>query len=83
MTIPIEELHSMDNTRQFLRDLLSPQVTPKVPRVIRDRASSCLKHYPWKATVEKLWEKRITKYDNEIRLSHAKDILKVTGITDD
>jgi len=33
-------------TELFLRDLCNPQATPKVPRKIRDRARSLLKHYP-------------------------------------
>ena len=33
-------------TYRFLRDLLDRKATPKVPQAIRDRAYSCIKHYP-------------------------------------
>jgi hypothetical protein len=30
----------------MLLDLLNPKITPKVPKYIRQRASSILRHYP-------------------------------------
>lgn len=41
-----EQIHSITRTKDFLFDLLDPKKTPKVPKVIRKRASQCLKHYP-------------------------------------
>lgn len=46
MTTEEEGYRSLEQTRQFLFDLLNPQVTKRVPREIRKRASRCLKHYP-------------------------------------
>jgi len=46
MTLPFERKRAVTNTEQFLKDLLDPQKTPRVPANIRRRASSLLKHYP-------------------------------------
>jgi hypothetical protein len=46
MTLPFEEKRSVNYTRQFLYDLLVPGETPRVPKEIRDRARSLLRHYP-------------------------------------
>lgn len=47
MTLPFERLRAVNSTRDFLRDLIDPSVTPRVPKEIRQRARSLLKHYPW------------------------------------
>ena len=47
MTLPDQSIYSLQATRQFLRDLLNPKATPKVPRAVRGRASLCLKHFIW------------------------------------
>lgn len=46
MTVPSERTHAVLNTRNFLRSLLDPKQTPRVPRDIRRQASWLLKHYP-------------------------------------
>ena len=46
MTLPIERTWSLKQTREFLRSLLDPKQTPRVPRSIRRLAGSCLRHYP-------------------------------------
>lgn len=46
MTLPDERYRSVLQTKQFLQDLLDHKKTPRVPRSIRQRASSCLRHYP-------------------------------------
>lgn len=46
MTLPNERRKAVERTEKFLIDLLSPKVTPRVPREIRQRAYSCLKHFP-------------------------------------
>jgi hypothetical protein len=46
MTLPFEEKRAINYTRQFLFDLLIPSKTPRVPKEIRDRARSLLRHYP-------------------------------------
>jgi hypothetical protein len=46
MTLPDERYRAVKYTEQFLKDLLDPTVTPRVPKSIRQRASSLLRHYP-------------------------------------
>jgi hypothetical protein len=46
MTTREEEIRSMEMTRQFLIALLNREITPRVPKIIRARASACLRHYP-------------------------------------
>jgi hypothetical protein len=46
MTIPIERYYSLANTQDFMLDLMDPKKTPGIPRAIRRRAASCLRHYP-------------------------------------
>ena len=46
MTLPDERYRSLVQTRKFLMELLSPHQTPKVPKAIRQRAHSLLRHWP-------------------------------------
>lgn len=46
MTLPDERTRSIKYAREFMRALLDPKKTPKVPRKIRDWAHSCLRHFP-------------------------------------
>jgi hypothetical protein len=46
VTLPDERYRSIKMTECFLVSLCNPKLTPKVPKEIRERARSCLKHYP-------------------------------------
>ena len=46
MTLPFEEKRAINYTREILYDLLIPSKTSRVPKEIRDRARSLLRHYP-------------------------------------
>lgn len=46
MTIPIERSRAIRQTREFLRALLDPKRTPRVPSKIRQEAYWCLRHFP-------------------------------------
>jgi hypothetical protein len=46
MTLPDERYRNIIQTRKFLMELTSPLMTPKVPKVVRERARNLLKHYP-------------------------------------
>jgi len=46
MTLPYERTNAVNRTREFLYDLLDPKKTPRIPKEIRQRARSLLKHYP-------------------------------------
>ena len=64
MTLPRERSLSLQNTREFLRSLLDPKLTPRIPKEIRKQAYWCLKHFPADYEVEaaaevlpKIWGK--------------------------
>lgn len=46
MTLPDERYRSLIQTRKFLLELLSPTMTPRVPKSIRQRAHGLLRHWP-------------------------------------
>ena len=46
MTLPDERYRSLVYTKKFLMELLSPHMTPRVPKIIRQRAHSLLRHWP-------------------------------------
>jgi len=46
MTLPDERYRAVKYAREFLRSLLDPKKTPKVPRDIRRQASAVLRHFP-------------------------------------
>jgi hypothetical protein len=46
MTLPVERKHAVKNVERFLLDLSNPRITKGIPKDIRDRARSLLKHYP-------------------------------------
>jgi len=46
MTLPDERYRSIKFAEEFLRDLCNPNKTPRVPRDIRSRARSVLRHWP-------------------------------------
>lgn len=63
MTLPDERYRSIEYTREFLRSLLDPKKTPRVPKSIREEAYWCLRHFPWEMDMERtarnipeLWE---------------------------
>lgn len=46
MTLPDERYRAVKFARDFLYDLMDSKKTPGVPKVIRERARSVLRHYP-------------------------------------
>jgi hypothetical protein len=46
MTLPDERYRAVIRTRQFLLNLCNPQHTPRVPKIVRDEARYCLRHFP-------------------------------------
>jgi len=46
MTLPDERYRAVKMAETLLRDLCDSSVTPRVPKIIRQRASACLRHYP-------------------------------------
>lgn len=43
MTLPDERYRAVVQTERFLKEILS---TPRVPKIIKDRARAMLRHYP-------------------------------------
>jgi hypothetical protein len=46
MTLPYERYNAVKWTEKFLIQLTDPKQTPRVPRAVRQRAYSLLRHYP-------------------------------------
>jgi len=46
MTMPNERYNAIKRTENFLKDLMDPKATPRVPKEIRKQAYYCLRHYP-------------------------------------
>lgn len=46
MTLPDERYRAVVQTRRFLLDLLNTQHTPRVPKIVREQANWCLRHFP-------------------------------------
>jgi hypothetical protein len=46
MTLPDERYRAVKWAESFLQELMDPKQTPRVPRAIRQRARSILRHYP-------------------------------------
>ena len=46
MTVPRERTNAVIFTESFLKRLMDPRATPRVPRSIRQQASHLLRHYP-------------------------------------
>lgn len=57
MTLPDERYRAIQQTENFLKELLDAQKTPRVPKLIRQRAYSLLRHYPSKYHLDRLAEK--------------------------
>lgn len=52
MTVPIERTRSLVYAHAFLKDLLNPKITPRVPTDVRATAQWLLRHYPDPGTVQ-------------------------------
>jgi len=72
MTIGSERLRAVNQTRDFLRDLMNPKQTPRVPLSVRKWARMLLKHYPssheMKLTVDRfpdMWRDPWVKGEDE------------------
>ena len=56
MTLPDERYRAVRMAEQLLKDLCDPTVTPRVPKLVRDRARSALRHYPGKWDMDRAAE---------------------------
>jgi len=46
MTLPFERTRAVLEAERFLLNLSDPKVTPGIPKVLRQRAKSILRHFP-------------------------------------
>jgi hypothetical protein len=82
MTIPCERTIAIQITEQFLVDLLNPKVTPRIPKAIRRRAASCLRHYPSKYIMEIVVLEGSSQFGNDknpFGTKNLEDILQGQG----
>jgi hypothetical protein len=56
MTLPDERYRALKQTENFLIELLDSKETPRVPKAIRQRARSLLRHYPGEYYLQQLAE---------------------------
>ena len=54
MTLPCERYLAIKRTENFLKDLMDPKKTPRVPKEIRKQAYYCLRHYPRRYDIDLL-----------------------------
>lgn len=47
MSLKYEQYRALYATKEFLRDLLNPHTYPNTKKEMRERASRCLKHFPY------------------------------------
>ena len=47
MSLRYEQYHSLQMTKEFLRDLLTVEDYPKTKGEMRERAFLCLRHFPF------------------------------------
>jgi hypothetical protein len=57
MTVPNERTRALVEAKEFLRALLDPKKTPRVPKIIRRSAYFVLKHYPAEYEIKELYKK--------------------------
>ena len=64
MTLPDERYRAVDRTRRLLLNLVNPAHTPRVPKIVRDEAAYCLRHFP-------------TTFDMEVAITKAPELFQV------
>ncbi len=65
VTLPYERMNSLRSAEQLLCDLLDPKVTPRVPRAVRQRARSVLRHFPLGSQLDLIAE-RVPEFYNTV-----------------
>jgi hypothetical protein len=70
MTLPYERYNAVTRTEQFLKDLMDPKKTPRVPKEVREQAYYCLRHYP-------------SKYNMDVVATVSPDVFETADPIDD
>jgi hypothetical protein len=78
MTLPNERRMAILKTEDFLKDLLDPSKTPRIPKEIRQRAYSCLRHFPCEYHMEqvkdlapKIFGEWDSEYKDDVDVEHS------------
>jgi hypothetical protein len=66
MTLPNERTRAIRNARVFLRSLLDPKQTSRVPKEIRRQAYWCLRHFPTEFDMDVLVKGKVPAVFGEI-----------------
>ena len=64
MTLPHEEVRALIYAQEFLRRLIDPRITPRIPRAVRREARCCLRHYPFVSDIRDRWSDDVCEHDN-------------------
>lgn len=59
MTLPIQEYYALCYSMKLLYELVDPIKTPNVPKVVRQKAMECLKHYPTPVRLEEMYVDKV------------------------
>ena len=63
MTLPSEQVGALKRTREFLREILNGARMPT--KVLRDKAYSCLRHYPWDLHIDQRWDDDVCEHGED------------------
>lgn len=66
MSLPSENMRALIWSRELLRDLITKRPAMKM-KEIRERASSCLKHYPGDYIIESKWRDEVCVHGEDRR----------------
>lgn len=72
MTISKERMNALWEAKHFMRRLLQPSLTPRVPRSIRREAYYVLKHFPEDYNLEKIEAALPYEFGKEIMYERPK-----------
>lgn len=75
MTIARERTRAVNQTYKFLEDLIDPKKTPRLPKMIRQRALSLLKHYPNSWDMEIAVREGSSRFGDDKNPFGSKDII--------
>ena len=74
MTLPDERYRALKCAEDFMLSLCDPKKTPKVPKEVRARARSVLKHYPTKFDMDRIAEAAPDVVSNKPWWDHYSDL---------
>jgi hypothetical protein len=66
MTLPDERYRAVKMAEQLLRELCDPNLTPRVPKIVRQRALGCLRHYPSTWDLDRVAEARPDVFQSQM-----------------